>query len=177
MALLAADGWPRDRVVLYAWNPLAVIETAGSGHIEPLGDSLRGAGDRLDHEGKGDPGRAPPWAAAIQAKLFPLILVFGFVRRMKIRAVLAMLAVVALTDRALRLEGRVGSRAASSPTRTDGSTARCCSRGCRQFFERIDAVALGSRAAIGWVQARWGTGDTRIWDALYRWSGRGSWHD
>jgi len=30
---------PADRLVLYAWNPLAVLETAGSGHLEPLGSS------------------------------------------------------------------------------------------------------------------------------------------
>ena len=35
--LLRATGRPRDRVILYAWNPLAVMETAGSGHVEPVG--------------------------------------------------------------------------------------------------------------------------------------------
>jgi len=28
---------PRDRLILYAWNPLAVLETSGSGHVEPIG--------------------------------------------------------------------------------------------------------------------------------------------
>ncbi len=35
--LLRRASLPRDRLILYAWNPLAVLETAGSGHIEPLG--------------------------------------------------------------------------------------------------------------------------------------------
>jgi len=35
--LLRRMSLPPDRVVLYAWNPVAVLETAGSGHVEPLG--------------------------------------------------------------------------------------------------------------------------------------------
>ena len=37
LLLLEASGRPRERVVLYAWNPLAVVESAASGHVEPLG--------------------------------------------------------------------------------------------------------------------------------------------
>jgi len=53
-AWLARAGLPRERALLYAWNPLAVLETAGSGHVEPLGvlclvlwASWAGAGRRL----------------------------------------------------------------------------------------------------------------------------------
>jgi hypothetical protein len=38
--LLERSRLPRDRLILYAWNPLAVIETAGNGHVEPLGVGL-----------------------------------------------------------------------------------------------------------------------------------------
>jgi len=32
---LRARGWPVERVLLYAWSPLAVFEVAGNGHLEP----------------------------------------------------------------------------------------------------------------------------------------------
>lgn len=38
--LLRRLGLPPERIVLYAWNPLAVLETAGSGHVEPVGACL-----------------------------------------------------------------------------------------------------------------------------------------
>ncbi|MGH9870368.1 MAG: hypothetical protein ACREAA_19705 [Candidatus Polarisedimenticolia bacterium] len=37
LALLRRRGLPASRVLLYAWNPLAVVEVAGSGHNDPLG--------------------------------------------------------------------------------------------------------------------------------------------
>src|SRR5258708_25948335 len=36
MVLLAAFGFARQRILIYAWHPLAVWEFAGSGHIDPL---------------------------------------------------------------------------------------------------------------------------------------------
>ncbi len=36
MFLLASFGWPRQRVLIYAWHPLLVWETAGSGHVEAI---------------------------------------------------------------------------------------------------------------------------------------------
>src|SRR5712664_1448427 len=36
MELLASFGMPRQRILIYAWHPLAVWEFAGSGHIDPL---------------------------------------------------------------------------------------------------------------------------------------------
>ncbi len=35
--ILERRGLPSRRILLYAWNPLAVIEVAWSGHLEPLG--------------------------------------------------------------------------------------------------------------------------------------------
>lgn len=37
LRLLAQRGLPAARATLYAWNPLAVVEVAASGHLEPLG--------------------------------------------------------------------------------------------------------------------------------------------
>src|SRR5262249_14255455 len=34
--LLGVVGMPARRVLVYAWNPLAVVEVAGSGHNDPL---------------------------------------------------------------------------------------------------------------------------------------------
>src|SRR3989454_5643500 len=36
MELLTSFGMPRQRILIYAWHPLAVWEFAGSGHVDPL---------------------------------------------------------------------------------------------------------------------------------------------
>lgn len=85
--LLARRRLPADRVVLYAWNPLAVMETAGSGHVEPLGALLvlvsvvaliPGAAPREDGPSpdRGWRGLISPLAlaGAIHAKLLPVAL-------------------------------------------------------------------------------------------------------
>lgn len=38
--ILARRGLPQVRLVIYAWNPLAVVEVAWSGHLEPAGALL-----------------------------------------------------------------------------------------------------------------------------------------
>lgn len=87
---------PRERVILYAWNPLAVLETAGSGHVEPLGVSL------VVLAAAWIIGRRPglstlALAGAVQAKLLPLALVPGFLRRWRLREVaLFVLALAAI---------------------------------------------------------------------------------
>jgi hypothetical protein len=85
----------RDRVMLYAWNPLAVIESAGSGHLEPLAilPMLLAMGWIID--------RRPALstlalAAGVQVKLVPLLLAPGHVRRCGVKAALLLpLALVA----------------------------------------------------------------------------------
>ena len=104
VALLRALGRPRHHVILYAWNPLAVVETAWSGHVEPVGVALlllalaaitRGHGARA----------AAALAAAVQTKLLPLLLVPGFVRRLKSREVLVLVGVAALLAAPYALRG------------------------------------------------------------------------
>jgi hypothetical protein len=166
LALLASSGGPRERVVLYAWNPLAVVETAGSGHIEPLGVLFVVLA--VAWIGRGKAVRAgAALGAAIQAKLFPVILVFGFVRRMKIHAVAAMLAVVAVTvaPYALRGPSAPGGVFAYAQRWEHGAVLFA---GVRAFFEGVDA-APHAKAAIASLQARWGGAETALWDALYRW--------
>jgi hypothetical protein len=82
LRLIDALGLPRARVLLYAWNPLAVVETAASGHVEPLGLVLLVGSVAFLVEGK-MVRAAAALAGAVQVKLLPLILVPGFARRLK----------------------------------------------------------------------------------------------
>ena len=86
---------PPARVVLYAWNPLAVVESAGSGHVEPLGvlAVVLAAGWIIDRRRSLS---TIALAAGIAAKLMPLALVPGYVRRLPGRVVLLLALVVAL---------------------------------------------------------------------------------
>jgi hypothetical protein len=94
--LLRRSGRPRDRLVWYAWNPLAVIEAAGSGHPEPLGAALLVVGVVLLAGGRAA-GSAAALGAAIHAKLLPLVLLPGWVRRTRVRgAVVLVLVLVVL---------------------------------------------------------------------------------
>ncbi|TGU70753.1 DUF2029 domain-containing protein [Geomonas terrae] len=76
--LLQQLGLPIWRAVLYAWNPLPVLEIAGSGHVDGAGMALflaavlllfRYGGSRTGAAGSG-----AVFAAAALIKLFPLVL-------------------------------------------------------------------------------------------------------
>ena len=84
LKLLDAAGHPRSRVLLYAWNPLVVLEFAGGGHIDAAAAGLSAlalwAAIRL----------RPSWAgaalaAAILCKLLPAALVPALWRRWELR--------------------------------------------------------------------------------------------
>ncbi len=92
-ALLRRLGFPRDRVVLYAWNPLAVMETAASGHYEPLAVLLVLVG-LVTMIGKQAARSAAAVAGAIQAKLVPIVLLPAFVRRWRVREIAVFAAVI-----------------------------------------------------------------------------------
>lgn len=94
--LLSRCGLPPDRIVLYAWNPLAIIEAAGSGHVEPVGAALVvvAAAWMSCRRAKL---AALALAAAVHVKLLPLILIPGAIRRWRNAAVLVLaLALVGL---------------------------------------------------------------------------------
>jgi len=83
--LLRRRALPRDRLILYAWNPLAVLETAGSGHLEPLGVLLVILAGTWIIE------RRPvlatlALAASVQVKLLPVVLAPALLRRVGLRA-------------------------------------------------------------------------------------------
>ena len=83
--LLSRLGYPRHRLVLYAWNPLAVMETAGSGHLEPLGSLLLLLAATWIIGGR--PGLSTTAiAAAVHVKLLPLVLLPGWIRRVGARS-------------------------------------------------------------------------------------------
>ena len=165
LILLRALGLPRDRVVLYAWNPLAVIEIAGSGHIEPLGIVLVVLAIAWITEGKASRAAAA-LGGAIQAKLLPLLLVPGFARRMKTLPLLAMVAVVAITTAPYAFRGPwFGAGVLAYANRWEHGAVFFA--GVRRFYEWAD-LAPHLKGAIAWAQTRWGTAETGVWDALYR---------
>lgn len=86
MVVLGRLGMPFWRAVLYAWNPLPVLEIAGSGHVDGAGLTLlMGAFCLLVMERNSTPASPPrQWpfllsgallACACLVKLFPLVLV------------------------------------------------------------------------------------------------------
>jgi hypothetical protein len=165
LGLIRALKLPRDRVVLYAWNPLAVIEIAGSGHVEPLGVVLVVLA--LAHIVEGKAARAGAFlGGAIQAKLLPLLLVPGFVRRMKAPALLAMLAVVVVTTAPYAVRGPwFGGGVVAYAHRWEHGAVLFA--GVRGFLDRVDA-GPHLKVAVAWAQGRWGGGPSGIWDTLYR---------
>ena len=70
--LLRRSGRDPRWVLLYLWNPLAVIEIAGSGHIDPVGIALLMAAASLMLSGR-RAAAALALAAAVLAKLIPLL--------------------------------------------------------------------------------------------------------
>jgi hypothetical protein len=165
LGLLRALRLPRDRVVLYAWNPLVVIEVAGSGHVEPLGMLLLVLALIQLVQGKAARAGAS-LGGAIQAKLLPLLLVPGFARRMKAPALLAMVAVVAVTTAPYAARGPwFGGGLVAYAHRWEHGAVLFA--GVRQFFAWVDA-APHLKAAIAWAQSRWGSGPGGVWDVLYR---------
>jgi len=81
--LLARRGLPRERLLILAWCPLALVEIAGSGHNEPMGMLLLALALLAL-----DAGRpllsALAGALAFQAKFVPGLLMAGWVRRYRL---------------------------------------------------------------------------------------------
>ena len=95
LLLLRRTGRPPGRVVWYAWNPLAVMESSGSGHVEPLGVLLVVLAAVWLCSDPRAPGRAAAaLAAGIHVKLFPVVLLPGYLRRMNLPAILVLAAVL-----------------------------------------------------------------------------------
>ncbi len=82
LAIARRRGLPVERVAWYAWNPLAVLEIAGMGHVDALGVAASAAAVLLL---VGKPGRpltaAAAGAAAVLAKLVPVVALPAWARQ------------------------------------------------------------------------------------------------
>jgi hypothetical protein len=157
---------PRDRVVLYAWNPLAVLETAGSGHVEPLGIALviLAAAWIIDRR----PGVSTlALGAAVHAKLAPLLLIPGYLRRYRMREVLLLALVLVGLILPYALTGpAVGAGLFAYAERWEfNSSAYSC---VETLFQALH-TGENLKPAIGWLQ---GILDLSWipWDGVYRWA-------
>lgn len=155
---------PLDRLVFYAWNPLAVLETAGSGHVEPLAILLLllavgwiiGGRVRLS---------MAALAGAIQVKLLPVLLVPAFGRRASKSAWWVLVAVLLglLAPYAL-LGPPIGAGLFDYAQRWEYNAFAYA--GVQGTLEWLD-VGPHFQGWIGALQQRWG-GDAPFWQLLYR---------
>jgi len=82
-ALCARRGLARERLLVWAWSPLALVEIAGSGHNEPLG--LLFVVLALLALDTGRPAAAAVLVAlGVQSKLIPALFAAGWARRFRI---------------------------------------------------------------------------------------------
>ncbi len=95
LVLLARTGRPRGRVVLYAWHPVAIVEIASSGHLEPL-TLVFMLSALLLWDRRRSLGAGAARAVAALVKFVPVLLGPFFLRRLGWRFVLAFGATVAL---------------------------------------------------------------------------------
>jgi alpha-1,6-mannosyltransferase len=73
MELLASFALPRQRILIYAWHPLAVWEFAGSGHVDPLAFAFIALA-LLVRRYKWEAVTGLALGVATLAKLFPIVL-------------------------------------------------------------------------------------------------------
>ncbi|ANM29209.1 hypothetical protein ABI59_05790 [Acidobacteria bacterium Mor1] len=167
--MLDVRGFPRPRVVLYAWSPLAILETAGSGHIEPLGTLLvLVALTFLRREHGIAAGGA--LAGAVQAKLMPLILL-PMVLAHRLRQVGRAGALQALGAFTLVFVALLLPYALTGPAVGSGLFAygerwehnAFLYAGLEGLLREFDPSSL-LKQLIGWLKSTFGGS---FWDALY----------
>ncbi len=83
---LARAGQSPWRVLLYAWNPLVIIEVAGSGHLDVLGALLLFLSFAALSK-QWTLAAAVAFVASVEVKLIPIVLVPMFWRRLRVRDV------------------------------------------------------------------------------------------
>jgi uncharacterized membrane protein len=92
--LIGRRGLPRERLLVAAWSPLALVEVSGSGHNEPLGILLLLVG-LLALEAGRPAASALAVGAAFLSKLVPGLLALPWARRFRPAHGLAAVALVA----------------------------------------------------------------------------------
>ncbi len=95
MSLLSAFGWPRQRVLIYAWSPLTVWEFAGSGHVDAAAIAFVSVA-LLTHRRRMETATGVALACAALVKLFPLVLLPAFYVRGKLRTPVAFLSAIVI---------------------------------------------------------------------------------
>jgi hypothetical protein len=161
--LLRARGLPPDRLVLYAWNPLAVLETAGSGHVEPLGALLV----VLAAVWLRDRPRLAPLAlgAAVHVKLLPIVLLPGYLRRFRTREALLLALALVLLLIPFAIQGQsLGTGLGDYATRWERNSVVFSA--LQLLLERIDAGETLKRGVAA-LQRRLGDEGWIPWDFLY----------
>lgn len=154
---------PPERVLWYAWNPLAILESASSGHLEPIGVALLlFATSALCVERGGR--AAVAFAAAIQVKLLPLALLLTPLRRWRWRSTLLLLLVIAALTLPYAVQGpAVGSGLFDYAERWERNASVY-----RLVEGTLDALDSGERlkpwVAAGQRQLALGDG---VWNWLY----------
>jgi alpha-1,6-mannosyltransferase len=114
--LLRRRGLPRERLLVLAWSPLALVEVAGSGHNEALGLLLFALGWAAVESGR-PLASALAIAAGTQVKLLPALLAGPWARRYRwwhVPAGLLFAALPLLAYRDARLEDLARSAVALS---------------------------------------------------------------
>jgi alpha-1,6-mannosyltransferase len=87
-------GQPRERVLLYAWQPVCVWEIGSSGHIDAL--AVTAIALALMARLQGRPRGAVAWlGAATLVKLYPVVLFPAFLRRRIVGPLLLLVGIVA----------------------------------------------------------------------------------
>ncbi|HEX3984941.1 MAG TPA: hypothetical protein VHX12_14710, partial [Acidisoma sp.] len=77
--LLALSGLPRERILIYAWNPLALWSFASDGHVDAIAIGFIGLGLLLRTQRR-DGWAGAALAAAVMAKFLPIVLAPAFLR-------------------------------------------------------------------------------------------------
>ncbi|HEY6572527.1 MAG TPA: glycosyltransferase 87 family protein, partial [Candidatus Eisenbacteria bacterium] len=80
VSLLRARGLPPERLLLYFWNPLVIVESFGSGHVDLAAAAFLLFALAL-HEGKRPRLSGLAFAAAVLVKYMPLLLAPALLRR------------------------------------------------------------------------------------------------
>ena len=80
LRLLPLAGLPRERILIYAWNPLALWSFANDGHVDAIAIGLLGTRPAAAGAAQGRLGRAQCSAGAVLVKFFPLLVAPAFLR-------------------------------------------------------------------------------------------------